>query len=155
MFVTRAFVEGDLAGVKALVDRTIDASYTGTYPPGAIAFFKDYHSLECILNDARAGLTLVVEEDGKLIATGTLLGTNVRRMFVDPAQRGRGLGCALLSSLERHARALGLTALDLSASLPAHGFYLHYGYNTDSEECDVVTGGDMLRYYEMSKKLAP
>ena len=154
MLVTRAFVEADLDAVKALVDRTIDVSYAGVYPPAVIAFFKEYHSRDCILDDAQAGHTLVVEEDGTLIATGTLLGTNVRRMFVDPAAQGRGLGNMLLSSLEEHARTLGLTTLDLSASLPAHRFYLNRGYNTDSEEAPPLPGGELLHYYAMSKALA-
>jgi hypothetical protein len=49
MRLTRAFAESDLAAVKALVDRTIDVSYAGIYPPAAITFFKEYHSSECIL----------------------------------------------------------------------------------------------------------
>ena len=154
MFAARPFVEADLAAVKALVDHTIDVSYAEVYQPAAIAFFKEYHSRGCILGDARAGHTLVIEEEGDLIATGTLLGTNVRRMFVDPTAQGRGLGQALLSSLEEHARVLGLTALDLSSSLPAHRFYLHRGYITDSEQTIPLPGGEALRFYAMSKKLA-
>lgn len=155
MFAARLFTEDDLGTVKTLVDRTIDACYTGVYPPAAVAFFKEYHSLECILDDARAGHTLVIEEDGALIATGTLLGTNVRRMFVDPAAQGRGLGHTLLTHLEAHARTLGLTTLDLSSSLPAHSFYLRHGYITDSEECTPLPSGEVLRYYAMRKRLGP
>lgn len=153
MFALRSFAEADLTAVKALIDRTIDASYTGVYSPEAIAFFKEYHSPQCILSDARAGHTLVIEDEGKLVATGTLLRTNVRRMFVDPAAQGHGLGHKLLLTLEEHARVLGLTTLDLSSSLPAHRFYLHHGYATDSEECDPLPGGGTLRYYAMSKML--
>lgn len=155
MLLTRPFVAADLDAVKALVDHTIDVSYADAYQPAAIAFFKEYHSRECIMGDAQAGHTLVIEEDGALIATGTLLGTNVRRMFVDPTAQGRGLGQALLSSLEEHARVLGLTALDLSSSLPAHRFYLHRGYATDSEEVIPLPGGEVLRFYAMSKMLNP
>lgn len=155
MFLTRLFFEPDLVAVKALVDRTIDVSYAGVYPPAAIAFFKDYHCCENILDDARAGHTLVIEENGILLATGTLLGTNVRRMFVDPAAQGRGLGQALILRLEEHARVLGLTELDLSSSLPSHDFYLHSDYITDREEALSLPGGEMLRFYAMSKTLTP
>lgn len=153
MFLTRSFVETDLAAVKALVDRTIDISYACVYPPAAIAFFKDYHSPENILADAKMGHTLVIEEDGSLLATGTLLGTNVRRMFVDPAAQGHGLGDALLTSLEKHARLLGLATLDLSGSLPARDFYLHRGYRIDREEALALPDGETLRFYAMSKTL--
>lgn len=150
---TRRFIEADLDPLKTLVDRTLDVSYADFYPPEAIAFFKDYHSSENILNDAAAGHTLVIEDGSKLIATGTLLQTNVRRMFVDPAAQGHGLGHALLSKLEEHAVTLGLTILDVSSSLPAHPFYLRHGYVTDSEEAIRLPGGEVLRYYAMSKTL--
>ena len=153
MFLTRNFVETDLDAVKALVDRTIDVSYAGVYPPAAIAFFKEYHHRECILADAQRGYTLVIEQDGALRATGTLLGTNVRRMFVDPAMQGHGMGQALLTSLEQYARHHGLTTLDLSGSLPARDFYLHHGYRIDREEALVLPDGEMLRFYAMSKTL--
>lgn len=153
MRLTRSFVETDVAAVKALVDRTIDVSYAGIYPPTAIAFFKDYHRRECILADAQAGYTLVVQEGGALIATGTLLATNVRRMFVDPAMQGRGLGLGLLTSLEEYACRVGLTVLDLSASLPARDFYLHRGYRIESEEAILLPDGEQLRFYAMSKAL--
>ena len=152
MPLIRPFAEADLDAVKTLVDHTIDVSYADVYQPTAIAFFKEYHSRECILGDSQAGHTLVIEE-GALIATGTLLGTNVRRMFVDPTAQGRGLGQALLSSLEEHARGLGLTALDLHSSLPAHRFYLHQGYTTDSDESTPLANGEVLRFYAMSKML--
>ena len=153
MSQTRTFVTADLVAVKALVDRTIDVSYAGVYPPAVITFFKEYHCRECILADAQAGHTLVIEEDGALLATGTLLGTNVRRMFVDPAMQGRGLGFALLTSLEKYACRVGLTALDLSSSLPARDFYLHHGYRIVNEEAILLPNGEQLRFYAMSKAL--
>jgi GNAT superfamily N-acetyltransferase len=149
----RRFVEADLGDVKRLVDDTIDASYAGAYSPAAIAFFKEYHSRQAILDDAAAGYTLVVENDGVLLATGTLIGTNVRRMFVSPSEQSHGLGNKLLSGLEEHARTLGLAALDLSSSIPALGFYLHHGYRIESEESISLPGGDTLPYYAMSKTL--
>ena len=155
MLLISPFAEADLAAVKALVDHTIDVSYVDVYQPAAIAFFKEYHSRECILGDAQVGHTLVIKEEGALIATGTLLGTNVRRMFVDPTAQGRGLGQALLSSMEEYACTLGLTALDLSSSLPAYHFYLRRGYTTDSEETILLANGEVLHFYAMSKMLVP
>lgn len=149
----RTFIYTDLATVKNLVYRTIDVSYSGCYPETAIVFFKEYHGEECILADALEGRTLILEESGAILATGTLLGTNIRRMFVDPAQQGRGLGSVLLAHLEEHACHVGLTKLDLSASLPARDFYLRRGYSIVSEEAISLPGGEELHYYAMSKVL--
>jgi GNAT superfamily N-acetyltransferase len=38
----------------------------------------------------------------------------VRRIFLDKAARGRGIGRALLAELERHAEALGYTRVRLT-----------------------------------------
>lgn len=153
VILLRQFRDADTEALKVLIDTTIDACYTGVYPPAAVSFFKKYHSLECIAEDARAGYTIVVEANGDVIATGTLLGTNVRRMFVSPTAQGRGLGHMMLTRLEQYARETGLTRLDLDASLPAHGFYIRHGYVTDSEGSHTLPHGEELRYYAMSKSL--
>lgn len=153
MHLTRPFVEPDLAALKALVDRTIEACYTPMYPPAAVAFFKEHHSEDAILADARAGHTLVIAEGKALLATGTLLGTTIRRMFVDPARQGQGLGGALLNNLEEYARGAGLAELDLHASLPARDFYLRHGYELLSEEAMPLPDSEELRFYAMRKVL--
>jgi len=149
----RIFREDDLTAICQLVSETIDCSYEGVYPGNAIAFFKDYHSPENILSDARSGLTLVAHLDGELVATGTLLGTNVRRVFVRPDRQGRGIGGILMHRLEEEATSLEILALDLSSSLPAKEFYLALRYEIVSEENTDEGGGETLRYFEMAKRL--
>lgn len=61
----------------------------------------------------RYGVFLVVTEDGRDLACGGLrlhhegIG-EVKRMYVEPAARGRGLSRVLLQALLEHARAAGL-----------------------------------------------
>ena len=65
------------------------------------------------------GVFLVVrDEDGEAVACGGVTRFDetrgeVKRMYVVPDARGRGLGRLVLDELERHARALGFTALVL------------------------------------------
>jgi GNAT superfamily N-acetyltransferase len=56
---------------------------------------------------------LVARVDGEPLGCGALrtldaVTAEIKRMFVRPGGRGRGIGRALLGELERHARALGV-----------------------------------------------
>jgi GNAT superfamily N-acetyltransferase len=65
------------------------------------------------------GIFLVVrDDDGTAVACGGVTRFDdtrgeLKRMYVVPAHRGRGLGRLLLDELERHARELGFTAIVL------------------------------------------
>lgn len=60
-------------------------------------------------------VTLIARSDDRIVGTGALrrLGPDleIKRMFVDPDQRGRGLGRILLNDLERRAREIGAPRL--------------------------------------------
>jgi GNAT superfamily N-acetyltransferase len=150
----RRFCPSDLGAVYALVCETIDTSYVAVYPPRAIDFFHDYHEREIVVSDAARGHTLVVFSGGALVATGTRVETNVRRVFVRADRQWRGIGKKVMAELEAEALAAGIARLDLSASLPAKDFYLHLGYEILSEEEEEVAPGQHLEYYEMAKQLA-
>ena len=149
----RRFRESDLDEVCELVRETIDTSYAAVYPPRVIEFFHQYHERDVVIADATSGRTVVVRSDGKLIATGTRAGTNVKRVFVRPKWQRRGIGQTIMAELEAGALAAGIERLDLSASLPAKDFYLRLGYEIVSEEDDEVAPDQHLEYYEMAKEL--
>ncbi len=55
----------------------------------------------------------------------------LKRMYVDPSVRGRGIGRALVQALEREARLLGTTNVVLETGTrlaPAIGLYEAIGY---------------------------
>jgi hypothetical protein len=79
----RKFELVDLASLYELIQHTIDTAYPGVYPAEAIAFFKNYHSNGHIIDDAVQGGTLVADYHGVLAGTATLVGSNIRRMFVN------------------------------------------------------------------------
>jgi putative acetyltransferase len=78
----------------------------------------------------------VLREEGVAAACGgvQLFGTDygeVKRMFVRPAFRGRGLAKAILEHLEDHARAHGIDAMRLETGIhqpAAIGLYERMGY---------------------------
>ena len=140
--------EADL--LYKMVQDTIDISYCKTYPPEAVEYFKEYHSIGDILSDAALGSTAIAESNGEILGTGTLLGTNVRRVYVNPAHQREGIGKLIVAALER--RALGLN-LDLAASLVSRQFWESCGYQIQSEDFIPVRNDQKLLYYKMVKKL--
>ena len=138
-----------------MIHTTIDISYPEAYPKGAIEFFKNYHSKEHIFNDAANGYTIVLESDGKIIGTGTLSGTNVRRVFIDPSYQRKGLGKLVMYELEKRALAKEITTLDLEASLVSKQFWDSLGYVTRKKDYIPVRNGQKLWYYKMVKELNP
>jgi GNAT superfamily N-acetyltransferase len=150
----REFEQSDLPAVKALVDRTIDVCYTGAYCPEAIQFFKDWHSDQKILNDASRGHIIVLEMNGRVVGTGTLVGDEIKRVFVEPSLQKRGLGRIIMRRLEDKAAAVGIGSVRLDASLPSKKFYDSLGYITLERTFLEVADGKRLDYYKMGKHLS-
>jgi putative acetyltransferase len=83
------------------------------------------------------GVFLVVRDDhGRALACGGVTRFDdargeVKRMYVKPDARGRGLGRLVLDELERQARALGFASLVLETGdrqVPALALYINSGY---------------------------
>ena len=149
----RQFRKKDLPAVYSLIQNTIDFSYTGVYPPEAVEFFKEYHSQNNILNDNVAGYGVVVESNGKVLGTGTLLKDNIRRVFVDPAYQKRGIGKLITQELEKKASIQKIVTLNLQASLVSRRFWESQGFTIQEERYIPVRNNQKLRFYEMLKTL--
>jgi GNAT superfamily N-acetyltransferase len=147
----RQFRPKDLAAVHELVVSTIAVSYRPDYTPEVVEFFKSIHPPETILSDAENGYTVVAAEDGEIVGTGTLLGTNVRRVFIDPARQHQGIGSLIYNELEKRACEKGLDILDLSSALGARTFWERHGYSVREEHFTPTEDGRIIHYYTMTK----
>jgi len=150
----RIFDKEDLPSVYKLIHNAIDVSYNGVYSREAIEFFKNYHSKEHILNDAITGYTIVAEYDSKILGTGTLFGTNIRRVFVDPSHQHKGVGKLLVQDLGGKASLEQLTTIDLEASLVSRRFWGSLGFVVQREDYVTVRNSQKLVYYKMFKTLS-
>jgi GNAT superfamily N-acetyltransferase len=148
----RRFKKEDLPAVYRLIQDTIDVSYRKVYPPEAIYLFKENHNREIILNDASVGYTIVAEQNNKIIGTGTLFETNIRRVYISPLHQRRGIGKLIAQELERQASRQKLASLDLSASLVSRRFWETVGFIVREELFIPVRNGQKLRFYEMTKE---
>ena len=149
----REFTIGDLDDVYSLVQETIDASYPAFYPPAAVKAFSQYHSPVQIKLDAEEGYTVILRIDGRIIGTGTLSGTSIKRVFIHPCCQGKGYGRLVIAILEKKAMTHGTSILDLAASLGSQQFYDSLGYRGDIQEFIPVGNGEKLFFYPMTKTL--
>ena len=150
----RRFRKTDLADIRNLIYKTIDTCYADFYCVEAIKFFKDWHNDQKILKNAKEGYTIVVEKDNKIIGTGTIVGDEIMRVFVDPVFQKRNFGKLIMRELEQKAVSDGINIVKLDASLPSKRFYELLGYVLLEETFVEVESNKRLDYYKMEKALA-
>ncbi len=149
----RNMTSSDIPAVLNLIDRTVRKSYQQVYSPEAIAHFIEHHSPESIERDIREGLAVVAVTDGSVVGTGVLKGTTVKRVFVAADLQRQGIGGKIMDHLEREAARLGLSFIDLHASLPAKSFYDRRDYLELDFRRSPLENNSHLDYYRMAKCL--
>jgi GNAT superfamily N-acetyltransferase len=149
----RKFRKTDLANVRNLIYRTIDTCYADFYCVEAINFFKNWHNDQKILKNAKEGYTIVVEKNDQIIGTGTVVGDEIMRVFVDPVFQKQDLGKLIMRQLEQKAVSTGINFVKLDASLPSKKFYELLGYIVLEETFVEVENNKRLDYYKMEKAL--
>ena len=148
----REFRPSDLQKVLELIWNTINTCYPAVYSPEAISYWEDIHTGEKILSDAKSGCVLVLENGGSIIATGTLLGYRISRVYVQPDRQGGGFGKLIMQELENKAKQKGLKEVKLYSSVVSKKFYDCLGYET-IRETFLEIKGKRLDYYDMKKTL--
>jgi len=150
----REFVCEDLGAVKGLIDETIDASYSD-YPDEFKQHMRDgHHSRERIMDEARKGYTIVLEHEGRLIGTGTLLGDAILGVFIHPSYQRKGFGRQIMRKLEERALSNGTTTIVLESTPISKRFYDSLGYVTLKEATfSIGDGQNNFRYYKMEKDI--
>jgi GNAT superfamily N-acetyltransferase len=151
----RRFEDQDLLALTRLIHDTIDISYTEVYPPRAVTFFKSFHSEEKILDRCQSGAVFVMEENGVLVGTGSLVDGAIFAVFVDPRLQKGGRGKALMNALENAAIEAGVTQSRLDISLPSKRFYEGLGYVVTEEMSRDLGDGQRLDFWRATKKLSP
>jgi len=149
----REFGHQDLVAVKGLIDETIDTSYTD-YPAELREHMRDgHHSRERILNEAMKGYTIVLEYEGRIIGTGTLLGDAIQGVFVHPSYQRKGFGKQIMRKLEERALINGTTTLTLESTPISKLFYDSLGYVTLKEATFSIGAKRNFRHYKMAKEI--
>ncbi|MDQ1831420.1 GNAT family N-acetyltransferase [Massilia scottii] len=115
--------------IIAMLER-LDAYFAGLYPAES-NHLMDVDSL------TQPGVVFLVarDPDGRALGCGAYVDRGgygeVKRMYVDPARRGKGVGGKLLAEIAQRARAAGLPALMLETGISqpeAIGLYERDGF---------------------------
>jgi GNAT superfamily N-acetyltransferase len=94
-----------------------------------------------------------LEKDGKVIGTGSLVGSDILGVFVHPRLQHQGYGKAIMKELEKMAVRNGVSEVALSVSLPSRRFYESIGYKITGSYSTDVGEGQQLNYWEVKKEL--
>jgi len=150
--LVREFEACDVKKTLELIWETINTCYPAVYSPEAITYWEDIHTEEKILSDAKTGTIIVLESRDSIVATGTLLGHRISRVYVQPDKQGQGFGKIIMRDLEEKAKQKGLAEVKLYASLVSKKFYDAIGYET-IRKTFLEIKGRRLDYFDMKKRL--
>jgi N-acetylglutamate synthase-like GNAT family acetyltransferase len=152
-FKTELFNENDINDLYNFIVDTINISYFGYYPEEAIKHFIEYSNTKDILEDAQNNYVIVIKDKNKIVATGTLIYTHIKRVFVSPNYQGKGLGKLIMKELEAKAKANDLKLVELHSSLFAKQFYDSLNYKMFKIGNVKVENNELLYYQRMAKRL--
>jgi GNAT superfamily N-acetyltransferase len=136
----RQFRPGDLDELRALNAYGLTAA--GIDPADDYYADEDFSNLAETYSEQVGGAMLVGEIDEKIIAMGAIrrvdaVTCELLRMRVYPEYQGRGYATAILRLLEREARRLGYTRIELLTGEdqhPAVDIYTRNGYRITRRE---------------------
>ena len=122
----------DSSDARALIAR-LDAELGALYPPEQ-RFGPNFNAAQI---EGGRGTFVVARDSGRAVGCGAIrvldpTTAEVKRMFSEPAWRGRGVGHAVLEALESAARELGVRRLVLETGVHQHaaiGLYQHAGFH--------------------------
>lgn len=144
----------NVSDIYELIHRTIEEIYAKYYPDEAVRFFLELHSEENILRDISDGKVYAVTLEQDVIATGTLDGDHIKRLFVLPQFQGRGIGTLIMDFFES-VIIKNHGAVWLDSSLPAGNFYHHRGYAVKENREHKLENGKVLAYQIMCRTNFP
>ena len=145
--------QSDAEMVFDITQRTIHEIYPHYYPPSAVKFFSDHHSIENILSDISKNCVWILRDKNHSIGTVTINRNEINRLFVLPDYQGRGVGRRVMDFAEKHIFE-NFSYITLSSSFPAQEMYRKRGYEISGFHKIPCGNGDFFCYNEMILKSA-
>ena len=150
----RRFQESDAAAVSELIRTTLQITNSRDYPPEIINALIERETPDHILQRASWTHFYVAEADSKIIGSGAIGPywdrqdeSSLFTIFVRPDCQGKGVGKAIVETLERDPFALRAKRIEIPASITGLPFYLKMGYSYKNG----ITEPDEERLYRLEK----
>ena len=132
----RRFEEQDAKAVSELIRKTIRISNTKDYPVELMEQLIEVESPEHVLERASWTHFYVAEEQDNIIGCGAIGPywgkedeSSLFTIFVLPEYQGKGIGRAIIDTLEKDEFFLRAKRIEIPASITGVPFYLKMGYN--------------------------
>ena len=132
----RRFRDSDAAEVSEVIIKTIRISNTKDYPEDLMEELIKMETPDKVSGRASWTHTYVVEDDGRIIATGavgpywgSLNESSLFTVFVLPEYQGKGVGRMIVNTLEQDEYALRAKRIEIPASVTGLPFYKKMGYD--------------------------
>ena len=154
MLTIRRFQKGDEEILSVMIRRTLrEVNYTS--PKSELDYLIPHYSPETMVELSRTGHTYVLEEDGQIIGSGTVLPdgeteAEIVAAFLAPESIGKGYGRKLFETLETDELAAKAARVWLTSSDMAVEFYEHRGW-VNPNGPRARAGEDNLLYMEKRK----
>ena len=150
----RRFQESDAAAVSELIRTTLQISNSRDYPPEIINALIERETPDHIMQRASWTHFYVAETDSEIIGSGAIGPywdkqdeSSLFTVFVRPDFQGKGVGKAIVETLERDSFALRAKRIEIPASITGLPFYLKMGYSYKNG----ITEPDEERLYRLEK----
>ena len=143
----------DASSIAQVHVASVEGIDTSLYTPEEIESWSRPRTIANYEELIRSREFLVAEAEDGIVGFGVLNPSNsvIEAVYVDPAGSGRGIGMDLMRKLEARAISLGLTQLQLSASLNAVPFYRKAGYVGEAQQKYKLQTGVEIACVPMSK----
>ena len=152
--VIRRLKEEDAQAVSELIIRTIRISNVKDYPAELMEELVKTQTPEHVLQRASWTHFYVAEEAGKIIGCGAIGPywgkedeSSLFSIFVDPGMQGKGIGRAIVETLEQDEFALRAKRIEIPASITGLPFYQKLGYTFKDGRTEV----DEEQLYRLEK----
>ena len=136
MMNIRQFEHSDAPAVSELIRNTIKISNTKDYPKELMDALINVETPEHVLERASWTHFYVVEDQEKIIGCGAIGPywgkedeSSLFTIFVSPEYQGKGVGRAIIDTLEKDEYFLRAKRIEIPASITGVPFYLKMGYH--------------------------